>query len=174
LSIQQTIITMTEMMAAAAVTAPKARGDNVIGYRILHGEQLQEFGRQMIEYGKESQRKNYDRDGNNVLNSDALLIIFLNGEHRASLNCGACGYDTCAEFHLRQGPEFDGPVCAIRSIDLGTAVGSAVKMASILNIDNRVMYRVGPVARKYGWIDGPLAVGIPVSITAKNIFFDRG
>jgi len=67
---------MTEMMAAAAVTAPKARGDNVIGYRILHGEQLQEFGRQMIEYGKESQRKNYDRDGNNVLNSDALLIIF--------------------------------------------------------------------------------------------------
>ena len=31
----------------------------------------------MIEYGKESQRKNYDRDGNsNATNSDALLIIF--------------------------------------------------------------------------------------------------
>jgi uncharacterized ferredoxin-like protein len=164
---------MTEMMAAAAITAPKARGDNVVSYLILHGEKLREFGLQMIQYGEESKRKNYDRDGNNVLNADALLILYLNGDHRGNLNCGACGYDTCAEFELRQGPEFDGPVCAIRSIDLGVAIGSAVKMASTLNVDNRVMYRIGPVARKYGWIDGPLAMGIPVSITSKNIFFQR-
>ena len=173
MGLQDIVFTMTEMLAVAAITAPKARGDDVVGYRILHGEQLKTFAEQMKEYGEISGRKNYDRDAKNLLNADALLILYLNGEHRGNLNCGACGYDTCAEFELRQGPEFNGPICAIRSIDLGVAIGSAAKMAGILNMDNRVMYRVGPVALKYGWIDGTLAMGIPVSITSKNIFFDR-
>jgi uncharacterized ferredoxin-like protein len=58
--------------------------------------------------------------------------------------------------------------------DLGIAVGSAVKTASLLNLDNRVMYTAGVAARSLGWVgECSVAYGIPVSVTGKNIFFDR-
>ena len=65
--------------------------------------------------------------------------------------------------------------CAIRMADLGIAVGSAVKTASVLNADNRVMYSAGVAARTMGLLgkDCTVAFGIPLSATGKNIFFDR-
>jgi uncharacterized ferredoxin-like protein len=56
---------------------------------------------------------------------------------------------------------------------MGIAVGSAVKVASIHNIDNRIMYRVGVLARKMGLIDADIVIGIPLSVTGKSIYFDR-
>jgi uncharacterized ferredoxin-like protein len=57
---------------------------------------------------------------------------------------------------------------------MGIAVGSAVKVASMHNIDNRIMYRAGMAAKKLGFIDADIAIGIPLSVTGKNIYFDRG
>jgi uncharacterized ferredoxin-like protein len=73
----------------------------------------------------------------------------------------------------RSGPEFSGPHCAFRLLDLGIALGSAVKTASILNVDNRIMYRIGTVARDIGIVDWDYIMGIPMSATGKNIYFDR-
>ncbi|HEM61508.1 MAG TPA: hypothetical protein ENO24_04395, partial [Chloroflexi bacterium] len=58
-------------------------------------------------------------------------------------------------------------------LDLGIAIGSAVKTAALLNVDNRVMYRIGPVAREMGLIDADVVIGIPLSATGKSIYFDR-
>jgi len=58
-------------------------------------------------------------------------------------------------------------------MDLGIALGSAVKIASDLAVDNRVMYSVGTAARKLGFIDADIAIGIPLSVSGKNIYFDR-
>lgn len=58
--------------------------------------------------------------------------------------------------------------------DLGIAVGSAVKTASIHNVDNRVMYTAGVGALSLGWMEGcGVAYGIPLRASGKNIFFDR-
>jgi len=58
-------------------------------------------------------------------------------------------------------------------MDLGIALGSAVKMASELNVDNRIMYTVGAAAKDLQIMDADGMVGIPLSMTGKNIFFDR-
>jgi uncharacterized ferredoxin-like protein len=58
-------------------------------------------------------------------------------------------------------------------VDLGVAMGSAVKIASTLNADNRIMYSVGVAAKALGVIDADLIVGIPLSAEGKNIYFDR-
>jgi len=58
-------------------------------------------------------------------------------------------------------------------VDLGIAVGSAVKTASFHNVDNRIMYRAGIAAKSLGMIESNIAYGIPLSATGKNIFFDR-
>ncbi len=58
-------------------------------------------------------------------------------------------------------------------LDMGIALGSAVKTASLLNADSRIMYRIGPVAREMGLIDADVVMGIPLSATGKSIYFDR-
>ncbi len=163
------------MMAVAARTAPKAKGEDFIEIKIVDKKDLPQLADQMIKYGEESGKANFDRDGENVRNSDAVLLLSLKEPLHLGLNCGACGFDTCAEMeeNLRQGPEFKGPLCSWRLVDLGIAVGSAVKTASILNADNRIMYRIGVVALREKLISGEVAIGVPISATGKSIYFDR-
>jgi uncharacterized ferredoxin-like protein len=56
---------------------------------------------------------------------------------------------------------------------MGIALGSAAKMAGLLNADSRIMYRAGVVARELGMIDADFVMGIPISATGKSIYFDR-
>ena len=58
-------------------------------------------------------------------------------------------------------------------IDLGIALGSAVKVASDLNIDNRIFYSAGRAAIQSGIMKADEVQGIPIAIKGKNIFFDR-
>ncbi|HHX51227.1 MAG TPA: hypothetical protein GX711_07300 [Clostridia bacterium] len=165
---------VAELMAIAARTAPKAGGKDYLEIKVLSGSQLAELARAMVDYGQKTGRKNYDRDGDNVGRSSGVLLIGLKGARETGMDCGACGYPTCKELPpLQPGGEFQGPICAWRLIDLGIALGSAAKTASILNADNRIMYRIGVLAREMGLMEGELVVGIPLSATGKNIYFDR-
>ncbi len=162
------------LMELAARTAPKAVGQDYLTTKIIGGDELETLGTEMIAFGARNNKKNFDRDGKNVQNSDAVLLIALNKPGKTGLNCGACGFDSCKDLPAASaGTEFAGPVCTWRIIDLGVALGSAAKTASILNADNRIMYRVGAVARELGLIEGEIVVGIPISGTGKNIYFDR-
>lgn len=163
------------MMAVAARTAPKGKGEDFIEIRVLSGEKVSALAEAMFEYGEASKKPNFDRDGKNVRDSEAVLLLALKKSGTLGLNCGACGYDSCVELeeNLKAGPEFEGPLCAWRLIDLGIALGSAVKTASLFNADNRIMYRIGVAALQAGMIKGEIAVGVPISATGKNIYFDR-
>lgn len=164
------------LMELSARTAPKASGQDYVESKILTGDILDQLADEMAKFGQEVKKVNFDRDGNNVRNSDAVLLLSLKEPRDAGLNCGACGYEDCISYRSagkKEGPEFKGPICAWRLLDLGIALGSAVKTASILNTDNRIMYRVGVVARKMGLIEGDIVVGIPISATGKSIYFDR-
>lgn len=166
---------VAEMMGLAAVTAPKAKGENCVVVKILQGSLVQDLARAMTAYGERSQKVNFDRDARNVAGSQAVVLIGLEEPNTLGLNCGACGYPTCDEL-LDQPPyqgEFIGPMCAYRLLDLGIALGSAVKTASLFNVDNRIMYRIGVAAREMGLVDWHFVMGIPLSVSGKNIYFDR-
>ena len=113
---------------------------------------------------------------------DAILFVgLLPGWYPPNYDCGACGYATCVEFlhatkPLREGSanlEFAGPVCNLRDIDLGIAVGSAAKTAALPSIDCRCQTRVATAARKLGLIQAEHAVALSLSMTHKAIGFDR-
>ena len=164
--------TVAELMAIAARTAPKAAGRDFIVVEIIEGEQLQCLAEEMVKFGQRTGKPNFDRDGANVRDSEAVVLIGLKDADVLGLNCGACGFESCPEPNTHEG-EFRGPNCALRLLDLGIALGSAVKTASILNVDNRIMYRAGVVARQMGLIDADFVMGIPISATGKSIYFDR-
>ena len=164
---------VAELMALSARTAPKAGGRDYVTTKVVTGKELETLASAMVKYGVETGRNNYNRDGTNVRHSDAVLLLALHNPDPLGLNCGACGYPTCNAVKPQDGPEFAGPLCAWRFIDLGIAMGSAVKTASMFNVDNRIMYRVGAVARKIGMLEGQLVLGVPLSATGKNIYYDR-
>jgi uncharacterized ferredoxin-like protein len=173
---QDAIVTVAKLMMIAAETAPKGRGENFITSTMLEGESLQKMGQEMIKYGEDNNKKLFVRDGNNILNSQACVLIGLKSTNPLGLNCGACGYPSCDELkqhYPKEGQDFNGPLCIIRALDLGIALGSAVKTAGIHNIDNRIMYRVGVLARKLNLIEADIVMGIPLSVSGKSIFFDR-
>lgn len=166
--------TVAELMAIAARTAPKTAGKDFVVTGVVEGDQLRVLGEQMREYGRRTGKRNFDRDGNNVAASDTVVLIGIKNGEPVNLNCGACGFEQCNELvtNTFEG-EFRGPQCAYRLMDLGIALGSAAKTASLLNVDNRIMYRVGVVAREMGLIDADVVMGIPLSATGKSIYFDR-
>jgi len=165
---------IAELMELSAITAPKAGGRSYIVTKVIAGDELNTLADEMVQYGQQTGKLNFDRDAAGVRAAGAVLLVGIRDAKPASLNCGACGYARCADIpQPQEGPEFSGPYCAWRLMDLGIAVSSAVKTASIHNADNRIMYRIGPVARRIGLINADVALGVPLSATGKNIYFDR-
>ena len=170
---EESLKIVADLMVIAARTAPKAGGKDFIEIKLLSGKEKDLLGDEMIKYGQGSGKRNFDRDGENVKNSSLVVLIGLKAAKSMGLNCGGCGSKECKDRHPREGNEFVGPQCIYRLLDMGIAIGSAVKIAGLLNVDNRVMYRAGVVARKIGLMDADIVIGIPLSATGKNIYFDR-
>jgi uncharacterized ferredoxin-like protein len=165
---------IAELMAVAARTAPKTKGEDCLVMRIVDGPDLQVLAQKMAEFGVRTGKRSFDRVGRNVANSDSVLLIGIKNASTAGLNCGACGVEICELLPVNSVEgEFRGPNCAYRLLDLGIALGSAAKTAGLLNADSRIMYRAGAVAREIGMIDADFVMGIPISATGKSIYFDR-
>ncbi len=167
------ITTITELMELSARTAPKGWGRDFVVIQSIMGEDIQKLGNAMIDWGKENNDALFIRDGNSVVKSSSVLLIGIKDADTAGLNCGACGFQKCSDVHPEVFDQFKGPTCLIRILDMGIAIGSAVKTANIHNVDNRIMYRAGMIARKIKLIDADYVMGIPLSVTGKSIFFDR-
>jgi uncharacterized ferredoxin-like protein len=166
---------VAQLMAISATTAPKSKGENFVQTKLLKGEVLKELADAMFVFGQRTKKKDFDRDSKNVAQSEAVLLIGLKKANVLGLDCGACGFADCKTFQKqeKESGEFVGPTCAYRLLDMGIALGSAVKTASILNVDNRIMYRAGVVAREMNIVDWEFVMGIPLSVTGKSIYFDR-
>ena len=175
MSNKDAVMMVGRLMELAARTAPKAMGKDFIETVLLTDEQRVALGEDMVSLGKERRNPGFERDGQNVLDADAVVLIGLLPHLGVGLDCGACGMPGCAEFNtLSENKDFRGPNCALRLLDMGIALGSAAKVASDHSVDNRIMYRIGVSAIRLGLSQSNICHGIPLSATGKNIFFDRG
>lgn len=176
---QEAVRTIANLMAVSARTAPKGKGSDTIVIRVLYGSELSDLANEMEIIASKTGFKFILRDAKNIVASSACLLIGCRGSEHVGLNCGGCGYPTCGEMadafkNRPTGTLFQGPVCAIRMADLGIAVGSAVTTARMHNADNRIFFSAGVAALSLGLLpDCTTAYGIPLSVTGKNIFFDR-
>jgi len=119
----------------AARTASKSVREDFVVVKAIYGEDVEKLAEEMLSYAKETGKRNFDRDGNNVKNSLAVLLISINDAASLGLNCGACGFYNCSERISHKGSEFNGPQYAFRLLDMEIAISSAVKTAGIMNVD---------------------------------------
>ncbi len=181
---------VAQLCAVAAMTAPKSGGQLFVkGARpfietviVEERDTLQRLADWLRARGTKLKDPIWFRDADTAEKLDLVLFIGLAKWYPPVYDCGACGYATCAEF-LRAAPkyrsegsedwEFPGPICQLRCIDLGIAVGSAAKTASLNNVDARCQTRIAAAARHLGVIEADLAVALSMSVSHKNIFFDK-
>ncbi len=174
---KEAVLEAAKLMLAAARTAPKTAGVDDIVTLIVYGKEKDVIADKMEEIADERKIEGFKRDAKNVRDSNAVVLIAVRGDKSIGLDCGSCGYEGCQEFDKakkKSGKDFIGPTCIFKALDLGISLGSAAKMASMLNIDNRIMYRVGTAASKLKLLpQATIIMGIPVSARGKNIYFDR-
>lgn len=181
---------VANLCAVAAMTAPKSggqlflKGANPFIETVMVEDRaaLKRLADWLREQGEKHKEPIWFRDADTAEKLDLVLFIGLAKWYPPQYDCGACGYGTCAEF-LRAKPEhrteesaswqFDGPICQLRCIDLGIAVGSAAKTASLNNIDTRCQTRIAAAARHLKFIEADVAVALSMSVSHKNIFFDK-
>lgn len=181
---------VAKLCAVAAMTAPKSGGqlflkgatpfiETVI---VEDKPTLKRLADWLRERGQKHKEAIWFRDADTAEKLDLVVFIGLAEWYPPQYDCGACGYGTCAEF-LQARPtyagetssewEFAGPICQLRCIDLGIAVGSAAKTASLNNVDTRCQTRIAAAARHLKIIKSDVAVALSMSVTHKNIFFDK-
>lgn len=169
--------TLAKSILLAARTAPKAKGIDDIITAFVEKEDIEVLASSMEKLADEKGAGFIflKRDATNLRNTEAAVLIGVKTSVAAGLNCGACGFETCADMLNQQKVEgdFRGPNCMLKYVDLGIAIGAAVAKAKDFCIDNRVMYSIGAAARVSGLLDADVVFGIPLSVTGKNIFFDR-
>lgn len=164
---EQTIMECARQIMAAARTAPKGKGLDVVEICTITGKDIEKLANTMCEISEENGHKFFLRDAANIMQADALILIGTR-KQALGLNCRRCGYDLCDNRPC-------GVPCAINTVDVGIAIGSACSKAADLRIDTRVMHSAGMAAMRLGWPahDAADVYGIPLSIKSKNPFFDR-
>lgn len=173
----QGLLRSVGLMMISCRTAPKSGGVDDVETIVITGEEKDKMAAEMEKIADERKNEGFKRDADNVNRSEAVLLVGVNGRKSYGQPCGACGYSTCQEFDAAaqvSGLDFEGPTCVFKALDLGIALGSAVKTASDLNVDNRIMYRAGTAAKRLGYLSrSNVVIGIPISAFGKSIYFDR-
>ncbi len=169
---EQALMNIAVQMCAAARTAPKAHGKDTVHTLILTEAEKDLLADRMDALGEALMGDKaytwYGRDAANVRAASAVVLIGVENIYRSVPYCGECGHESCHECKSVGGR------CAFALIDLGIAVSSAVNTASMAHIDNRIMFSVGKAAEKMNYIPNCIWLGIPLSVSGKSIFHDRG
>ena len=163
---QELIEQAARRMMTAARTAPKGKGIDIIEIAMATGEDITCLSDEMIRVAEETGFKFFLRDADNIRRAGAVVLIGTR-QQTQGLNCGYCGFATCAAKPAEV-------PCAINSVDLGIAIGSACATAADHRVDTRVMFSAGLAARRLGLLGAcGCVMAIPVSVDSKNPFFDR-
>ncbi|MCS7118742.1 MAG: DUF2148 domain-containing protein [Archaeoglobaceae archaeon] len=161
------------IMAESARTAPKSKGIDDLEIIYIGREKTEEIAKKMEELAEED--RDFLRDANSLRKAKGVLVLGIKGSKSLGINCGACGFRSCTEFERakREDKKFRGPNCAFKIVDLGIALGSAVKTSAMLGVDTRIMYRVAIAVKKLGIVNSDILFAIPIASEGKNPFFDR-
>lgn len=160
---------VASLMGSAARTAPKACGEDSITVKILEGRDLKPLADEAVAIGEKAGISFFVRDGEILRNCHCALLLGVDNVPLGLQDCGYCGFKDCGQCTKAGGH------CALKLADLGIALGSAVSIAADYRIDNRIAYSLGKAAISLGLFPERVtnAYVVPLSISGKNVFFDR-
>ena len=151
-------------------TAPKTRGIDNLTVLVADADEKEQLAAMMDEIYEKSagKRPGFTRDAKGVMAASTVILIGVKAAP-FGLDCGYCGYPTCAEKSKHPG------MCVFGPIDLGIGAGVAAARLADKCVDNRMMFSMGYAALRLGWFESGtiMALGFPLSVSGKSPYFDR-
>ena len=89
------VLDVARQMMTAARTAPKGKGVDIIEVALVTGDDVKVLSDKMVAMVEEHGMKFFLRDADNILSAEGIVLIGTH-EQAQGLNCGHCGYATCA------------------------------------------------------------------------------
>ena len=162
----ENIKNIAKMLMTAARTAPKARGTDNLVLAVATDESIIKIAEKMKQLAVEREMEFLNRDAENIIQSGAVVFFGMKISP-LGLNCGACGFTTCAA-KPKNVP------CFFNANDMGIAIGSAASLAADMRIDSRVMFSVGQAVMALNMLpECSMVLALPLAVKGKSIFFDR-
>lgn len=140
------VLQVAQQMMTAARTAPKGKGVDIIEVAMVTESNIRILSDTMKQMYEDNGFKFFLRDADNILQAECVVLIGTRSLPQG-LDCGHCGYEHC-------GDRKKGVPCAINSVDVGIAIGSACSVAADHRVDTRVMFSAGLAAQQLDWLDG--------------------
>jgi uncharacterized ferredoxin-like protein len=156
--IEEHLSSLVSPLLIAAQTSPKGRGINTLEIVLVNGAEKDALADKMDEISQRISAPFFSRDAQNIRHCFAVILLSTDHSVRG-LNCGYCGYACCEE-------KPDTSPCVF-NVTVSTAMQ--------LKLDNRILYSAGKAAGELGFFtkNMPIIFAIPLSVSEKNIFFDR-
>ena len=111
------VLQVAQQMMTAARTAPKGKGVDIIEVAMVTESNIRILSDTMKQMYEDNGFKFFLRDADNILQAECVVLIGTRSLPQG-LDCGHCGYEHC-------GDRKKGVPCAINSVDVGIAIGSA-------------------------------------------------
>ena len=137
------VLQVAQQMMTAARTAPKGKGVDIIEVAMVTESNIRILSDTMKQMYEDNGFKFFLRDADNILQAECVVLIGTRSLPQG-LDCGHCGYEHC-------GDRKKGVPCAINSVDVGIAIGSACSVAADHRVDTRVMFSAGLAAQQLDW-----------------------
>lgn len=180
------ILTAARAAAAGALGAPQVTGMAGIRASIVYGDDLQGFVDGLLPLCGPDGRLNTYMFGDYILVKNAMdqgtpmAIVLVGGNALTSemgWDCGACGFNTCAEFnkyskeHIGPGAVGMGPSCNWKALDIGLAQAFATSAVHQMGVTGRIHYSFGALGMRCGYIEGvSICVGVSVGPMTKPLW----
>ena len=182
---QDGVLQAAKLATAAAYRAPQLTARLSLKTEIVTGEDL----RPIIEfYGEIAPISpvmsfDYETIKHFVDRGDGIAVLLLGADLTVSelgWDCGACGFESCAEFNRytkenkSPGLLWSGPSCAWKVMDFAAACDFACAALHQYRIDSRAMGTCGAAAAATGFLPGSSAIiGIPMGPPGELIYYSR-
>jgi uncharacterized ferredoxin-like protein len=174
------IRSVARFCAEATLTEPAAKGDLAwednapyLETKFVDDPQmLLRLADWMKQYGREHRQPIWLQEAALIERLDAVLFVGLKHGSEPMLDCGACGFATCAEFveatrrrlvvH-EEAFDFGGPQCTLRGITLGIVIASTIEVARLHGLATHCDTHIAIAARKLGFIEAEVAIAMTMT-----------
>jgi uncharacterized ferredoxin-like protein len=178
------LLSVAKSIVLAINKAPQITGKTAIEAEILWGDDLVPIIEVLeplapvvryLQWDYETIRRCYEK-------GESPVIIGIGGKaNRSNLgwNCGACGFDTCAEFNAYSkdkggGGQLGGPSCNWKILDYAIACDWACAAAWQHKVDNRIMGSVGFALQALNYLpNSDIKMGLVLGPPRDLVYYSR-
>ncbi len=161
---------IAKLMTISATTAPKAEDLSFVEIQPLDEAEKEILVEELFQMAEEDEE--YSHIGEIISESDKVMLLGLEEHPPFGLDCKACGFKDCLEFSkVKTEHIFQGPNCVYRILDLGIAIGSALKTADAHNVRADILIKAGLAAKHIGLSTSNIVMAVPIYIQGSDSFF---